>query len=289
MESVTVVVPIFNEVGSIDRSLAEIESACSDGGLDYQIVCVEDGSDDGTRECLQSLRNPRVKVLFHERNRGYGASLKTGIQAADSEIIVIVDADGTYPFKRIPDLVAGIEGYDMVVGSREGRSVHVPLLRRPAKWFLRKLANYLTLTTIPDLNSGLRAMKKSVIDRFINILPDGFSFTTTITVAMLCSNYRVRYVPINYYKRVGKSKIRPIRDTLAFVQLVIKTVMYFNPMRVMLPLSLLFFAVSLGMLVYRIVVGQGFLVTSLFFFLAGTQVLTAAILADLITKKVDRN
>jgi glycosyltransferase involved in cell wall biosynthesis len=164
--------------------------------------------------------------------------LKTGFARAQHDVVVITDGDGTYPEAKIADLLARIDdGAEMAVGSRTGADVHIPLVRRPAKAFLRWLASYLAGTNIPDLNSGLRAMRRELVLRYRPILPDGFSFTTTITLASLTNDHRVDYVPIDYAKRSGRSKIRPIRDTLGFTQLIVRTVLYFNPLKVLYPVA----------------------------------------------------
>src|SRR5262249_12655404 len=144
----------------------------------------------------------------------------------------ITDADGTYPIDSIPKLLENHDGYDMIVGARIGKDVNIPLIRRPAKWLLNKLAAFMAQTQIPDLNSGFRLFRKSSFLRFEKILPSGFSLTTTITMALLCNNHPVKYVPVDYYKRKGMSKIRPFRDTYNFFMLVIRTIMYFDPLRV---------------------------------------------------------
>jgi hypothetical protein len=136
----------------------------------------------------------------------------------------------------------------MLVGARIGDSVNIPLIRRPPKWVINQLANYMVGTKIPDLNSGMRIMKKEIIERFFNILPEGFSFTSTITIAMLSNGYQVKYVPIDYHQRKGKSKIRPFNDTLNFVRLIVRTVMFFDPLKVFLPISLPFLIGGLSLL-----------------------------------------
>jgi len=204
----------------------------------FELIAVDDGSTDGTSDILESFSD-RIKLFRHTINRGYGATLKTGIRHAMYPLIAITDADGTYPNERIPELVEKYNNgeFDMVVGARIGENVKIPLIRKPAKWFIAKLANYLAGTNIPDLNSGLRVMKKKVVNEFLHILPDSFSFTSTITLAVLTNGYAVEYIPIDYFHRKGKSKIKPIQDTLNFIQLIIRTVLYFNPLRVFVPLS----------------------------------------------------
>ena len=228
-EIFSIIIPCFNEENSILETIKELQAL----DLNCEIVLVDDGSNDNTYEIIRNIAG--IKLVRHEENRGYGAAIKTGIKSAQYEIVTITDADGTYPNERIPELVKIFEegNFDMVVGARTGKNVKIPLIRKPAKWFINKLANYLAGTKIPDLNSGLRVMKKEVLERFIRILPDGFSFTSTITLSMLTNGYSVKYVPIDYFKREGKSKIKPIQDTLNFIQLIIRIVLYFDPLKIL--------------------------------------------------------
>src|SRR5262249_22502084 len=157
---------------------------------EHEIIVVDDGSKDKTRRAAEEAG---AVVLRHPRNRGYGASLKTGITVAAYDVICITDADGTYPVERIPELLAELRTADMVVGARTGARVAIPLIRKPAKWVLNRLANYITSTKIPDLNSGLRLFRRDAALQYFHMLPDQFSFTTTITMAMLCDKYAVTY------------------------------------------------------------------------------------------------
>jgi glycosyltransferase involved in cell wall biosynthesis len=215
-------------------------------------------------------------------NRGYGASLKTGIRRSRFDTIVITDADGTYPAHYIPELVAQLGEYDMVVGARTGENVAVPLVRRPAKWLLRVLAGYLAGRHIPDLNSGLRVMKKDLVRRFAHLLPAGFSFTTTITLAALCSSSLVRYSPIDYHARIGKSKIRP-GHAFDFTLLIIRTIVYFNPLKVFLPLGTVFFIGGSAKFVYDLYIGN-FSETALLGFIGAAILWAVGLLSDQISK-----
>jgi hypothetical protein len=200
-------------------------------------------------------------------------------------LIVITDADGTYPNERIPDLIALTMQADMVVGARIGTHVHYPTLRSIPKWFLVHFAQWITRSRIPDLNSGLRVFRKSTIKRFLGILPDTFSFTTTITLAMLTNNYIVHYEPINYHPRVGRSKIKPIRDTLRFIQLILRTGVYFAPLRIFLPIAGIFLAGFLITLFQDIVYRQDLTERTLILLVAATQLGMFALLADMIHKR----
>jgi glycosyltransferase involved in cell wall biosynthesis len=224
----SVVVPAFNEEEGIGSVVKGATEALQKAGVRAEILVVDDGSTDRTAD---RAAEAGARVIRHDVNQGYGSALNTGVRLSGSPHVAIIDGDGTYPTSNLADLSGLIPDFDMVVGARTGKSVHIPWIRRPAKWFLGKLAQYLSRRKIPDLNSGLRIMRKEVVDRFMSILPIGFSWTTTITLAMLVGGYRVKFVPIDYEKRKGRSKIRPIRDTLGFFGLIIRTVLYFNPLR----------------------------------------------------------
>ncbi|NER33763.1 MAG: glycosyltransferase family 2 protein [Oscillatoria sp. SIO1A7] len=229
-----------------------------------------------------------LRVIQHDRNLGYGAALKTGIRQAKYPLIVITDADSTYPNDRIPELVALAREADMVVGARIGANVSYPTLRKIPKWFLVRFAQWVTKSRIPDLNSGLRVFRKSVVEKFINILPDNFSFTTTITIAMLTNYYIVRYEPIDYHARLGKSKIKPIRDTLRFLQIVLRTGTYFAPMRVFMPVAGFFFVGFAIALVRDIFVEQNLTDKTVILLVTFTQLAMFALLADMIDKRSGR-
>jgi len=230
---VTIVIPAHNEEQGIEDGIGAVERALRSSGWEYEIIVVDDGSTDATGE---RAGKRGVNVLRLHSNGGYGSALKAGIARAKFDWVVIIDADGTYPGAEIPRMLERVPASDMVVGARIGRNVQDPRIRRPAKWILRKLAGYLAGQEIPDLNSGLRVIRKSLVDEFAHILPSGFSFTTTITLALISSGYSVSYVPIDYYRRVGKSKINPF-DAFKFALLILRTMMLFHPMRILGPIA----------------------------------------------------
>lgn len=234
----TLIVPAYNEEGAILETIQSLRSYLVDAGP-YELLIVNDGSTDRTREILEQAasEDADLTVFHHSRNAGYGSALKTGVRRAQGEYIVITDADGTYPNDRVPELVAKCaEGWDMVVGSRTGDDVTYPLIRKIPKTFLKAYASWIARQPIPDINSGLRVFRRDLAEEYLHILPGGFSFTTTITLAMLTNYRKVMFTPISYHPRIGKSKIKPIRDTLNFVQLIARTGMYFAPIRVLLPI-----------------------------------------------------
>ncbi|NHZ72297.1 MAG: glycosyltransferase [Aquificales bacterium] len=283
---VSIVIPAFNEENGLGPVLAELLEKMDAVGGEYEVIVVDDGSVDETAVIAQQYP---VTILRHRVNKGYGASLKTGIRQAKYDIICITDADGTYPNERIPELVNTLaeNHLDMVVGARIGKNVNIPTIRKPAKWALGRVANYVADEPIPDLNSGLRVFKREVCLLFFNLLPNQFSFTSTITMAMLTNQYQVRYVPIDYYARVGKSKIRPIHDTLNFLRLVMRIGLYFAPLKIFLP-------ISFWLLILGIAWGAGTLlafdqiadISTLVIIMTAFQVFAIGLLAELINKRL---
>ena len=282
---VSIVVPAYNEELGID---GVVERLCAlELGVPVEVLVVEDGSTDGTAAQLDELeqRYEQLRAIRHGQNQGYGAALKTGFANAAHDVVIITDADGTYPEERIVDLLEHIDaGAEMVVGARRGQDVHIPLIRRPAKAFLRLLASFLAGTKIPDLNSGLRAFRRELVMSYRPILPQGFSFTTTITLASLTNNHRVDYIDINYAHRSGNSKIRPIRDTLGFLSLIVRTVMYFNPLKVFYPVTAVIGLLFAASMIYDLSeknLGD----KTVLLFVAFVQVRSVGLLADLIEKR----
>jgi len=284
----SLIVPVYNEIQTIRSVLEKLLNVLDSIEFPVELIAVDDGSTDGTAAVLESFSG-RIQTYRHATNRGYGAALKTGVRQAMYPFVAITDADGTYPVERIPELLEACteEGFDMAVGARVGKNVAIPLIRKPAKWCIAKLANYLTGTRIPDVNSGLRVMKKEIVQKFLYILPDGFSFTSTITLAVLVNGYTIEYIPIDYFHRNGKSKIKPVQDTFNFIQLIIRTVLYFNPLRVFVPLSFL-----LVVFAFIVLFGSWFLFGKAMDVTFGVSLMTAVIvlaigmLADLINKRI---
>jgi len=233
--AVTVVIPAFNEAAHVAQQVRDVDAAMRSSGWQYEIIVVDDGSADRTAE---EAANAGVRVLRRERNRGYGAALRLGIRQARYDWILITDADGTYPVAAIPGILAAAQGAEMVVGARTGSTVHIPLVRRPAKWALGRLASFLSGEDLPDINSGLRLMRRALVERYWQLLPDGFSFTTTITLACACNAHAVQYVSIDYHARLGSSKIRP-RHAYDFMILILRIIVFFNPLKVFVPIGAL--------------------------------------------------
>ena len=283
MTKISIIIPAYNEEKGIKQTILQIKKSIQNLDYKIEIIVVDDNSNDRTHEILSSIKG--IRVFRHSINKGYGASLKTGIKSTNSDYILIIDADGTYPASEIPALVKYCGKYDMVVGARVGEIVKIPFLRKPAKWLLKHFAQYLTKTKIPDLNSGLRIFKRKIALRFMSMFPDGFSFTTTLTIACFTNDYSIKYVTINYYERKGKSTISPIKDFIGFTNLIFRLTILFKPLNVFIPISMiLFLAGALKLLRDFILLGH-FGVGGAIIILSAIQLAFMGMLAELIIKR----
>ena len=285
MNMISIIIPMYNEEDAIGGDLDTIIQTMSGSDVPWEIIVVDDGSTDASAEIVR--RREGVRLIQHPYNRGTGAARTTGLQHARGDVIVMTDGDGTYPNQDIPRLLAHIGECDMVIGARKMETGSLKWLRSPTKLFIRLLASYLTGVKIPDVNSGLRVFKKSVAERFLDILPTTHSWVGTQTVAFLSEGYAVKFVPIDYYKRKGKSSFHPISDTYNYLSLVVRTIMYFNPLKVFLPVALTLIVVGVVKLIRDIIYYRGFYVpgVTLMLILTAIQVGAIGLLADLIVKR----
>ena len=277
--SLSVIIPAFNEEGAVKETIEEIHAALNPTGVPYEVIVVDDGSEDNTRAEAEATG---VRVEYNQVNSGYGATLKRGVKAATHEYVAIIDADGTYPAHYLPDMLAKCRDMDMVVGDRGAAMKNVPLIRKPAKFILNKLASFLAERKLNDLNSGLRVFRKSELIPFLPLLPQNFSFTTTITLCMSCNNKRMIYTPIEYRKRVGKSKIKPM-DFINFIILIMRAITLFNPLRIFIPLGLMFFLLGVFKLIYDLT-QWNLSETAIFSFLAAILIWSLGLIADMISR-----
>jgi polyisoprenyl-phosphate glycosyltransferase len=283
---VTVVLPALNEVGHIRAEVDRITKALKDSQYSFEILVVDDGSTDGTSDAVDGL--PFVRLLRFPVNRGAGTARRIGTMAAHGRWVVWTDADMTYPNERIPELVGILETgrAHQVVGARLSEEGTAKLARVPAKWAVRRIAEYLTRTRIPDLNSGLRAFSRELVRPFLGLLPAGFSCVTTITLAFLANGHAVKYVPVDYFRRAGRSKFHPFRDAYNYIIQVLRMIMYFNPLRVLMPvalalLSATFVKAGVDPAVHDLrVAGSTVLVG-----LAAFNIMAIALLADLVVRR----
>ena len=272
---VTIIIPAHNEEEGISDVITQLKELSGN----YEILVVDDGSTDDTHKLASETG---VKVIRHPYNKGYGAALKTGIRNAEAEVVLFMDADGQHKPSDIEKLIPYIGEYAMVVGARTKKS-KISLLRRPGKKILSLTANFLAGMKIPDLNSGFRALKKNVAIEFMPILPNSFSFSTTITLALVNSGYSVKYVSIEALERVGTSKIKPFRDGFRFIILIIRTVVLFNPLKVFLPVSAVLFIVGFFELIREIIVYFDIWTMPILLILSAILIFFFGILADQIS------
>jgi glycosyltransferase involved in cell wall biosynthesis len=287
---VSIILPCYNEQ---DHVVAEVERICEAmdaSGYAYEVVAYDDASTDETFLRLHEAapRFPQLRVVHFDRNGGAGTVRRVGTQRARGEVVVWTDADMTYPNERIPELVQMLEkdpSLDQVVGARTSEEGSHKILRVPAKWFIRKLAERLTNTKIPDLNSGLRAFRREVALPYLRLLPPGFSCVTTITIAFLSNQHDLRYVPIEYAKRSGTSKFRFVSDAYRYILQVLRMVMYFNPLKVLMPVALTLLGIGVAKGVFDLVVHPlRFAVNTVLIFVTGLIIASLALLADLIVR-----
>ncbi|GIF72900.1 glycosyltransferase family 2 protein [Asanoa siamensis] len=287
---VTVVLPCYNEQDHVLKEIERISAAMDRSGYSYELLAIDDCSTDNTLAVLREaeLRFPSLRVMPFHRNGGSGTARRIGTQQARGEIVVWTDADMTYPNERIPELVQLLEkdqNIDQVVGARTSEQGTHKFLRVPAKWIIRKIAERLTGVKIPDLNSGLRAFRRDVSLPYLRLLPPGFSCVTTITMAFLHNQHDVRYVSIDYAKRAGSSKFHFVRDAYRYILQVVRMVMYFNPLKVLMPPALWLVGIGLVKIIYDVIAHPVRVANNTVMLLMAGLIITAvALLADLIVR-----
>ncbi len=275
---ISVIVPVYNESETLGATIDAIKNVLRN--VEHEIIAVDDGSNDGSSELLQAMGG--ITLIRHEANYGYGSAIKDGIQAASGETIAIIDSDGTYPAEQIPALLNQLDGCEMAVGARSP----LPTLNRCAKLVLREIVWLLTRTRVPDLNSGLRVFRKEMAMRYLHLLPDGFSLTTTLTVACLVNRHKIRYVTIPYHPRLGKSKIRPVREFFNFVLLIIRLATYFKPLEIFLPVSALLLLAGFAVGFYSLLAFHRVMdLTTIILILFSLQIALLGLLAEIIIKR----
>jgi glycosyltransferase involved in cell wall biosynthesis len=280
---VSVVLPVYNEKGHLTTEVERIRAALDASEYSYEIIVIDDGSDDGSE--IEMAKLDGVRLIRHAKNRGSGAARRTGTTAALGRVVVWTDTDMTYPNDRIPELVKELDGWDHVVGARRTEEGTVKVFRVPAKWFIRKLASYLSDTDIKDLNSGLRAFRRDVAMQYVHHLPAGFSCVTTLTMSFLGNGYSVKYVPIDYFPRAGRSKFHWWRDTKRYVLQVVRMVLSYNPLKVFLPLGFLLLAIGTGKLIYDWTERDFSLsANTMLILFAALQTFAVGLLADLVVR-----
>jgi glycosyltransferase involved in cell wall biosynthesis len=236
---ISVIVPVFNEQESADRVVKELKNEMDGLGIIYEIIAVNDGSSDASHAILKKIEG--IKLIKHPYNKGYGASLKTGVQHAQYEWLLFFDSDGQHKTEYIREFLRHADQYDLVIGCRQGYKG--PLVRQPGKKIIHWLANYLAETKIPDLNCGFRLIKKEHFLRYKHLFPNNFSLSTTSTLAFLKEGLSVKYLPLTINKREGRSSLK-ISDGFKTLLLALRLIMLFSPLKIFLPISFAGFLIS---------------------------------------------
>ena len=236
---VSIVLPAKNESAAISQTIAQIQQL----KLAHEIIVVNDGSTDNTKQIAEAAG---AKVVTHPYSKGNGAAIKTGARSATGDIIVFMDADGQHDPQDILKLLEKInQGYDLVVGARQKGS-QASVGRGVANALYNNLATYMTEQKVQDLTSGFRAVRADKFREFIYLLPNGFSYPTTSTMAFFRAGYSVTYVPIHAAKRIGKSHIQPLKDGVRFFLIIFKIATLFSPLKMFLPIAVLLFLMATG-------------------------------------------
>jgi glycosyltransferase involved in cell wall biosynthesis len=280
---VSIILPVYNEAEHLVQEVNRVRAAMDASEYSYEIIVIDDGSADNSAEVASQIEG--IRFLQFLQNRGSGSARKAGTRAARGRVTVWTDVDMTYPNDTIPQLVKELEGYDQVVGARTTEEGTIKALRVPAKWFIRTLASFLVSTKIPDLNSGFRAFRTNVARQYLRHLPPGFSCVTTMTMTFLAGGYSVKYVPIEYAKRAGRSKFHPINDTRRYVIQIVRMALSYNPLRIFLPTGFILLAIGIGKIIYDYIEYDFHVTTNtLLVLFAAFQVFAIGLLADLVVR-----
>ncbi len=273
----TVLIPAFNEERAIEPVVRSVLALCAD--FVDEVIVIDDGSSDNTAQISEAAG---ARIVRHRRNKGYGAALKTGIRASQTEFVLTMDSDGQHRPEDIPSLWEKAKEHDMVVGRRT-RLLHSALWRMPGKWLIWLMASYLTAQKIPDLNSGFRIIRRDVALKYLHLCPSGFSFSTTITMALLCRGYEVTYVPIQVQKRIGKSTVS-VRTGFDTIILILRIATLFNPLRIFIPASVIIGAAGIAWGTQFLIARLGFSIGSMLAIVTGILLFGLGLLCDQISQ-----
>ena len=276
----TILLPCYNEAKGLPIVVEDIKKTMQGTNYSYEILVVDDKSSDSSVAVAKKLG---CRVIRHPVNRGSGASRKTGILLARGKIVIMLDADGSYAASIIPQMLSCFPEYDQVNGARKSEEGSLRWLRQPTKWFIRMLASFLANYKIPDLNTGLKAFKRDLMVHYFWCIPDGFSCVSSMTLAFLCNGHSVKYIPVDYRKRIGRSKFHPFKDTFLYLLTIVRLITYFRPLKIFLPISL--FIVSMGIIKSGIdyfVLIHRLQLSDIILIVTGTMIGLQGLIADLI-------
>ena len=276
-ELISIIIPAYNEAGSIGSVVLEVVKGFK--GKKLELLVIDDGSNDHTGDIAS--KNGAI-VIRHSHNKGYGASLKTGIRNAHGNWVLFMDADGQHRSEDALKLFTAVGQNDMVVGQRT-QLVHSPFWRMPGKWALGWMANYLTRQRIPDLNSGLRLIKREIVTRYMELCPNGFSFSTTITMILFNRGYEIAYIPFEIKKRKGKSTVS-IATGLDTLLLILRIATLIDPLRIFVPLSLIIGFIGLAWGIPYAIMGNGISVGSMLAIVTSILLFSIGLISDQISQ-----
>lgn len=251
LTTLSIIIPVFNEEKAITATLMALLGYLSTKSWKVDVIVINDGSTDGTLEKLQEF-DEKIKIISHPYNKGYGAAIKTGVRASMSEWILTFDGDGQHRFSSLDDLIAEIPNYDLIIGARTN-GYKGPWLRQPGKKILHWLAEYLVQAKIPDLNSGLRLARKDLMQKYLHLFPNGYSLSSTSTMAFLKDVQNVKFVPIEINPRQNGKSAVSLKDGFKTIMLMVRLVMLFSPLRVFVPVSFLLLCLFLVSFVYDVI------------------------------------
>jgi len=276
MSSFSIVIPAKNEAGAIGAAVAGAREAYPEA----EIIVVDDGSDDDTGAVAKEAG---ATVVRHPESLGNGAAVKAGARAATGDIIAFMDGDGQHSASEFAPLLEKLEqGYDMVIGARDSGS-HANVGRLYANGIYNVIASWLTGRRIPDLTSGFRVVRATLFRQFLYLLPNGFSYPTTITMAFLRAGHPIKFESIPVAKRIGKSHIRPLHDGVRFMVIIFKIATLYSPLKIFLPISAGFFATGLGWYVYTFLTMGRFTNMSMLLLSASVIVFLIGLISEQIT------
>ncbi len=282
-EKISIIIPAYNEEGKIGDVINKVYEVM---GRECEVIVVDDGSDDRTAETAEETG---CKVIRHPYNIGNGAAVKTGIRNASGDIVVLMDADGQHKPEDIPLLLAEIDKYDMIVGTRSSKS-ETYIHRRIANIIYNHLASYIVNRSIPDLTSGFRAIRIKYLKKFLYLLPNTFSYPSTITLSFMKAGYAVDYKPIKALKRVGKSKISLFRDGIRFFLIIFRIATFFSPMKIFIPASMMLFMSGFGYYLYTLFTVHRFTNMALLLMVAGVMLFLLGLVSEQIAQlRYDRS
>lgn len=288
---ISLVLPVYNEEKALERVLVDLKNVMRQRKVGkFEIIAVNDGSTDNSFSILKQLKHRRVinRIVNNQRNRGYGYSLKRGIKKAKFEWVLIIDSDGGFSPKEVNKLINEIKDNDMVVGARIENRAHIPIERIIPKKIIALVAFILTRKKIPDINSGLRVFKKNLALEFWHLYPNGFSLTTTITLAALINEYKVSFVPVRSKRPLSKSSIKSV-DFFYFVLLIVRLVVYYQPLQFFFWPGVIFIALAISLAIFTLITENNITDTEVLVFITGIQTMFFGLIADLIVKTREKD